>query len=449
MQVSRRTFLAGLGAQTILSFVPARAFEQGAFAAYKATWLALQKGENVDTQTLVALLAHPDQFRQRIGARGPEKTWGVFTSCTPHKDVLFDYINNQLDLVLAPDSTSYPPVYDRGQYLGWTWSYHGRALLEMWQATGEQRFRHAFVAAARKVMAYRDDRFGQIDTIQRRAVRSWGANFPINGRPERVTDVTVTGLITLPILQFANLLKPSDPELSEFEGYVADIGPSMWEYERFYHFLPDDGAGYYVNMGDPNVVEPISHYAALGAALTEIYAFTGNAGYLERAAKLFAFMRKATFTDELGGASLPYMPTPDFPRDFIPEAFWKAAVTHELPLALWRHKIIVTRAEMEGYAKAIRTGVFLDPDTLGPLTRYYRTGQFFHLKTGWDDWDPYIHTLINFVGDSIMFHEFDPTIDTALAEYLIDYPRWFGTGMLEGAYGPYVKAYSYRNGLAI
>jgi hypothetical protein len=78
-----------------------------------------------------------------------------------------------------------------------------------------------------------------------------------------VTDVTVTGLITLPILQFANLLQPSDPELSEFEGYVADIGPSMWEYERFYHFLPDDGAGYYVNMGDPNVVEPISHYAAL------------------------------------------------------------------------------------------------------------------------------------------------------------------------------------------
>jgi hypothetical protein len=160
-------------------------------------------------------------------------------------------------------------------------------------------------------------------------------------------------------------------------------------------------------------------------------------------------MRKATFTDELGGVSLPYMPTPDFPRDFIPEAFWKAPVTHELPLALWRHKIIVTRAEMEGYAKAIRTGVFLDPDTLGPLTRYYRTGQFFHLKSGWDDWDPYIHTLINFVGDSIMFHEFDPTIDTALAEYLIDYPRWFGTGMLEGAYGPYVKAYSYRNGLAI
>jgi hypothetical protein len=367
----------------------------------------------------------------------------------PTSGRFFECCNGLLTFITDPENKTYPPIYDRGQILAWTWSYVGRAVLEMWRATNEDRFRRLFVDTARKVMACRDDRYGKVDTVQNRVVKSWGANFPINGKPERVTDVTVTGLITLPILQFANMLNPGDPDFKEFSGLVTDLGASLWEFERFYRYLPDIDAGYYANMGDEKIVEPISHYAALGAAMVEMTAFTKDERYLERAVRLHNFMRRATFVDSLGGASLPYMPTPDFPRDFIPEAFWKAAVTHELPYALWRNGIVATREEMTGYAKAIATGVFLDPDTLGLLTRFYKTGQFFHLKTGWDDFTHYIRSLVSFAGDAVFLNDFHPGLDETLARYMVNHPKWFENGMMGSAFGSYARARSYQKQFAI
>ena len=75
----------------------ARGSEPITFGAYRAVWLALQNGESVDTEKLLSMIAHPEQFEQRLEAHGREKLWGVFTSCTPHKDVLFDYLMTKIN----------------------------------------------------------------------------------------------------------------------------------------------------------------------------------------------------------------------------------------------------------------------------------------------------------------------------------------------------------------
>jgi hypothetical protein len=323
------------------------------------------------------------------------------------------------------------PVGLRGQIYAWSWTYLGRAAIYHWQATGHEPFRDMFVRAARAIMAQRDDRLGKTDELQDRVVKSWGAPWPVDGREKRITDVTTTGLVSLPIVFFANTLESSDPLYPEFARYVEELKEGLFEYDHLYNVIPILGAGYYRSAVDPKELEALNHVLALGATTAEVYRFTRDERVLKRVEQLWRYFKRAIYVDRDGAASWAYIPNLYLPRWGTAEAFWKSAVCHEFPLSCWRAEICAEREDMVSFARQFTVDVLESDTRINVRTRDRRPRLSLHLDEP-QTIDPQVKSLLPFVLKGLWYGDFEPTLAPRLQHYVKSFPHLFPDGLTEG-----------------
>ncbi|QFU15736.1 hypothetical protein [Microvirga thermotolerans] len=423
-----------------------------AYRRYLNVWSRYLSGAPVDDREALALLEHPQSFAERRETFPEAGAFGVFTSCTPHRDVFFDCLDFGLRWLTAPDNPdpALPPLHDRGQLYSWQWSFWGRAALELYEATGEPRFLDLLVGAAHNVLAARDDRHGIVDGNQKRVVKSWGSVISFGGPPMRGTDITATGLIALPILQLANRLGARGELDEEIAGLALDCAPGFDEYETFYVDLPRFDAGCYRYAFIPQAIDPTNHMNAFGAGLVELYAFTREARHLERARKLLNFYRNSMVTDDDGAISTPYEQDPDFRKRPRSEWFWKMTVSAELPLALARHGLLVKEEEMIGIARTYADVVMARPDGINAMTRRSDRPRIIDFTKPLDSETPEYRSYVPMIAAGLFFVDREPRIGHKLLRYMLHHPQWFANGLFGGGGAALLaRAYSLRRGLRL
>ncbi|MBZ6076078.1 hypothetical protein [Microvirga puerhi] len=422
------------------------------YQRYLNVWARYLAGQSVDEKEALSLLEHPESFRERREAFPTAKAFGIFTSCTPHRDVFYDCLNFSLRWLTALDNPdpSLPPLYNRGQLYSWQWSFWGRAALELYEATGENRFLKLLIGAARNVMAARDDRHGIVDENQKRVVKSWGSVISFGGPSMRGTDVTATGLIALPILQLANRLAARNELDEEIAGLAQELVPSFDEYEMFYVDLPKFDAGCYRYAFIPQAIDPTNHINAFGAGLIELYAFTQDPRHLERARKLFNFYRGSMVVDRDGAISTPYEQDPDFKKHPKSEWFWKMTVSAELPLALARHGLIVKEEEMIGIARTYADVVMAEPGGINAMTRRSDKARMIDFTKPLENETAEYRSYVPMIAASLFFVDREHRIGEKLLRYMLDYPQWFTNGLFSGGgVAMLARAYSLRRGFRL
>lgn len=409
-------------------------------------------GQTVEDEEALRLLEHPSSFQERRETYPAASPYGVFTSCTPHRDVFYGFLNWGLRWLTASDTpnSGLPPMYERGQAFSWQWSFWGRAALELYEATGEKRFLDLLIGAARNVMAARDDMHGVIDENQKRVVKSWGSTITFGGPMMRGTDITATGLIALPILQLANRLAARGEADEEVAGFACQLAPSFEEHERFYVDLPDLDAGYYRYAFIPSEVDPTNHINAFGAGLVELYAFTKEPRHLEKARKLLNFYRAAMVIDEDGAISSAYQQDVSFKKKQKSEYFWKMTVTAELPLALAEHGLLVKEEEMIGIAKTYADVVMADPNGINVMTRRSDTPRPIDFRKPLSSETPEWQSYVPMIAAGLFFVDRDRRIGEKLRDYMLRFPQWFPNGLFSGGgVAILARAYSLRRGFRL
>jgi hypothetical protein len=399
---------------------------------YMAAWKALAGGEAVDRREIEALVDDPAGM-----ADGPIDL-GRFSAARPHLDVLYDAVALQIGNVLDPQAEGLPAIEDRGQVFAWSWSYTGRAAILLWTVSGQERFRTLFVDAARRIMALRDDRTGRKDEVAGRVVKSWGAPWPVHGETKRITDVTVTGLVSLPIAVFANTLAPGDPLVDEFATHARDLSQGFWEFDHLFAVMRDGREGYYRSWLSPETFEAQNHAHALAAAGTEIYRITGDRDLLTRLELLWNGFKRVTVRDERGAAVWAYIPDPFAKRPAVPEAFWKAAVTLEFPLACQRAGILVSETEMAAFARTYAENVLLSDETYNDLIG-------LHDPASTHRWDAppasaELESLLPFIHRGLWFAAYEPSLKPRLSGLLRRFPHRFPNGLLLSPFGLLARA---------
>jgi len=429
--ISRRHVLAVVAALALAGTGRAMA-QNSPLNRYMATWNALAGGEVVGHREIAALVDDPAAM-----ADGPVDL-GRFSGARPHLDVLYDAIALQIHNVLDPQAKGLPAIEDRGQVLAWSWSYTGRAAILLWTVSGQERFRTLFVDAARRIMALRDDRTGRKDEVAGRVVKSWGAPWPVHGATKRITDVTVTGLVSLPIAVFANALPRNDPLADEFAAHIHDLSQGLWEFDHLFAVMKGGREGYYRSWLSPQTFEAQNHVHAFAAAGTEIYRVTGDRKLMGRLELLWNGFRRVSIQDERGAAYWAYIPDPFSKRPATPEAFWKAAVTLEFPLACQRAGILVSEADMAAFARIYSENVLLSDETYNDLIGLRGPASTHR-------WDALpasaeLESLLPFIHRGLWFATYEPSLKPRLTSLLRRFPHRFPNGLLASPFGLLARA---------
>lgn len=209
---------------------------------------------------------------------------------------------------------------ERGRLFAWSWGYLGRASLQMHKATGEKRFLNLVRDTSYRLLANRDDALGLIDGERNVVMPSWQVKYNFGGKSN---EITVAGLITLPMCQYA--LQTGDHTIGRKA--VESLNAFIEEREEAH-------GGYYFWHRSQKIVEPLNHSHIYGAAL----AYCSKLDYApetfaETALGIYRYWRHFTRPDG-EGLSWAYMPAPESPLNQKSEAVWKMGVTIELPIAL-------------------------------------------------------------------------------------------------------------------
>lgn len=431
LALTRREILAALVMPALMPAGAAVA-QSSPYVRYAVAWSALASGQAIARSEAEALVADPHELGEIA------IDLGRFSAATPHLDVLYDAIALQIASVLDPSAAGLPALEDRGQVFAWSWSYTGRAAITLWKSTGQERFRTLFVDSARRIMALRDDRTGRKDEVQGRIVRSWGAPWPVHGETKRITDVTVTGLISLPIATFANELARNDPLADEFGAYVHDLLQGFWEFDRYFAVLYGGKSGLYRSWLEPETFEAQNHVHALAAAGAEIYRLVGDKDVLGRLEMLWNGFKRGIVLDDRGAAFWAYIPEPFSAAKVAPEAFWKAAVTLEFPVACRNAGILVSDEDMNAFARTYSENVLLSDDTYNILIGL-RDPSFTYR------WDaslakPELESLMPFIYRGLWFAGYEPSLAPRLTGLLRNHPLRFPDGLLRTPFGLLTRA---------
>ena len=215
----------------------------------------------------------------------------------PSPDALFAYLESSTRRLSASGTDDLGPIGSRGRALAWNWSFWGRALVFAYRATGEARFMDLFVATFAKMLDHRDDRLGLRDAPKRRVIAGWGTD--VGGL--HVNEITVAGLVTLPICEFLLFMR-EDPDAARRYGkvsaeYLAVVEDVAWQYETDYRLTRD--GGHYVNPVT-GVREPLNHNHALAAVFAHLSVLTKRPRYRAKVDEIAQFFRASVTAEEQG-----------------------------------------------------------------------------------------------------------------------------------------------------
>jgi glycosyltransferase involved in cell wall biosynthesis len=282
----------------------------------------------------------------------------------------------------------------RGREWAWRWGYWGRALGSLLLLTKEKCYLDLLDFMHDSFVACRDDQLGIIDTRRNKIMKSWGTI--ITGKYDkglRTCEVETSGLMILP---WIDLLASDTSGIVPYHvrnkwlKTVSDVITSHQEELAFHR--ESEGGGYFMSPWFEHKVEPLNHSHLFGAACALAFKVTGLEFYREIASKLYRFFHFNWRVEQDGMVSWAYNPTESDKKHGLfstsygddkhrvllgPELFYKAAVTIELPVAMYRAGILPNGStDILLISRSIRESIFLDNDEIN----YYISNKKRHLS---------------------------------------------------------------------
>ena len=341
----------------------------------------------------------------------------------PTADELFEFLDGSVRRLTRPHPGDFGPIGSRGRALAWNWSFWGRALVFAYAATHESRFLDLFVETVANIVDQRDDRLGLVDVAKRRVVPGWGTD--INS--VRLNEVTVAGLVTLPLCEFLLLVR-DDPVATERYGHLSDqylaiAEEVVWQYETDYRVSRFGGS--YVNPMS-GAAEPLNHTHALAAAFAHLSVLTTTSRYRSKVDEIAHFFIVSVTREANGSWSWPYVGSPGALSVAAAEQSWKAGTTIEFPAAALRHGLAF-RDHFEALSATLMKNI-LRPDGINTYVTSTRTDLLDERFAG---------TSLAGASLAVWFLMPDPhgSHRTALLEQMDRQPNLIPRGWLGGARG--------------
>src|SRR5699024_7442791 len=143
---------------------------------------------------------------------------------------------------------------ERGRMYAWYWGYYGRAAVDFYIVTGEERFAQLIVRTAESLLELRDDSLNLVDDERGVVFPSWGTRYKTG---ERSNEITTAVLIALPMIEYARVSNSY---------WLADAAAEALVAFKEEREITANGEHYFVHRTD-NVVEALNHVSVYGAAL--------------------------------------------------------------------------------------------------------------------------------------------------------------------------------------
>ena len=208
------------------------------------------------------------------------------------------------DLITAFDNVSKatkPTRYKSNNAGGYAWgeSYIMDGCITMYHATGDIKYLKTLIAHADHVLSKRDDRVGLVDYLGQTRPTWSDAHYTKRVNKDQLQSYPAhTGMITFPMIAFAELVSKNKSLHSEFSDsgenftqvasrYIKDTTECMdchdgeWDDEVGAYRMPYTHATYY-----PGAILPHNMNAAMGRSLITLYNLTGKKVYLEKVISL-------------------------------------------------------------------------------------------------------------------------------------------------------------------
>lgn len=107
-----------------------------------------------------------------------------------------------------------------GANYAWGWSYAGNALIDMYKATGDTKYLDSFIPQANYILSHTDKNEGiESFTSSGLSLPAWSDRGHYTAKKFNYTYPIHTGMITLPILRFVNVIR--DDNLKQYKS-IAD-----------------------------------------------------------------------------------------------------------------------------------------------------------------------------------------------------------------------------------
>lgn len=336
------------------------------------------------------LAALDNQLPASPSNRTPYET---FIASAPRSTPIYEFLHSRLRAIFKHKPEGLRPGW-RGRYYAWSWGYWGRAAVNAFNVFQEERYITLVAEVYEKLLEERDDYLGLVDDIRGRVVKSWGLPSP-DGKI-RSNEVTSTGLILLPVCDL--LLGNSAQVLPSMvrDRFLESLIEGAKEFSSELQYEDTVRGGYF---RDPfgGAVEALNHSHIFGAALAKIYQLTQLASIRTEVEAIARYFLASCTLEENDSYSWPYAPLPGqlkhehrpmrrggggFRHDIGGEAFYKAAVTIEFPVAAYDASLAFSRVDMERIADSFAKNVFLPEDDFNVYVspRKIRPGEDFAIK---------------------------------------------------------------------
>ena len=216
-----------------------------------------------------------------------------------------------LDLALA-GGDGYKTATNESATLAWAESYLMMAYLAMYEGTGEAHYLQKFADHADAVLLSRDDALGVVDYKGISGACWRNLHYQTGNVP--YCYVVHSGMISYPMARFAEIVlnEPALAGAAALDGvplvdkanhYVASTAETVAHHEFQWLNGPGAGEGYYRFADDaPAPIQkgvnlPSNQQNAMGRTLLALYGATGDATYLDKAARMAQLFRGGLAAD--------------------------------------------------------------------------------------------------------------------------------------------------------
>jgi len=332
--------------------------------------------------------ARPDAHAAS-GARGSENARKEIngTSCKPKilSSVQSDLVRS-FDIHMNDVGDGYSLFNNRAGILGNNEPSILEALLDVYQATADEKYLHRFIVHGDRVLSHRDDKAGH-QNYQGRSHPTWS-----NGRystgGQFVSFLIEDGALIASLAQFAAIAKNTDCLRSVrdsknrtftaiAETYLLAAGETVAYHLKDWHTGLVNGhpIGYYRWPPDapftdeiPGKPVAVNYHSAMGTAMAHLYAATKNPSYLGYAQRLGNFIlleMSYNFNPSIESYSWPYHPQmPYWPGAGVIEYPFKDDLSHSTATAEFARAMheqglgVFYLTEMQRIARAYSRHVF-------------------------------------------------------------------------------------------
>lgn len=243
--------------------------------------------------------------------------------------------------------------FPTGALLAWSESYLMQAYANMYRATGNMKYMDKLYDHIQSVLANRDDKIGK-KNYRNEFAPTWGTNRYTNGK-EWMNFAVHTGMITYPMLEFAQIVKDfhiekyfdvTDEILKEVEKSVK-YHDKEWRVE--YYVYPED-------FYQKDYILPVSQQSAMGRSLILLYILTAKEECKNKVFSLAEFIKgKSVIEHDSGGYLLRgvFLPGKTTPEDKIVDISHATLIIHFAYLA-YNNSIIFDEEDMRKFTKTIK-----------------------------------------------------------------------------------------------